>query len=814
MFFNYMKIAIRNLARDKTNTLINLLGLSMGISACLILLLYVRYELSYDSFNENHERILRVDTQMSFGDMDNRIARSTPTVGSILVQEFPELEAYTTFFIREETLVEYANVRNFEASIAEARRDIFELFSYDILHGSVDYLNGFPQAIAVSRSFAERYATLNGSSESASTATIVDFLGEALEIDDELYTVGLIFEDLPGNAHWDYDALLFLEAAGDAVHPAPGRIMIRDTSYVLATEPLSQSRLNTIASQYNEKYLAGFPMAIDFTALDDIHLYDPASGGPPGGSIAFVLIMSAAAFFLVFIASVNYINLAIARSLGRTQEIAMRKVLGANREQLITQFLGESFLLIFLAVLIALVLSQLAVTFLPLQQWLNAELGFDLLLEPSLLLTLIAGACTIALLTGLYPALYLSAIKPASAFRNLRIKGSLAYYLSQGFMLIQFIVSIIALASALLMTVQYRYMTGKDMGFVAENLLSIPLRNENLVLQSDSLINTLNASGVVESSGITFRPPYGTGGTIIAGRVENGEGVMQEGSYSFNRIGRGYLETLGVDLLEGDYFDAEASSDSNIRYIVNEAMVRQLAWAEPLGKELNLANSPGQVVGVVRDFHFDSVEREIEPVVMAPFSNLSDDLTQMPGRQTLAHLMVRPREGSMQEALDYLSELWPQFDSENPFTYEVVEEEILATYQPEKYQIYLISALALLCIVIATMGLYGLTSFKISQKSKEISMRKILGGSIASIMLLLYRQVIALVAFASSLGIPVAWYLFQQWMESFAYQANINPALLVVPAPLVLLFALATVSKQCFRVAAANPAAYLNRSSE
>jgi len=798
MFSNYLKIAWRNLLNNKTYASINIVGLALGLSTCIILMLFVEYELNYDKHNVNYDRILRIDTKMSFGGDESVAALSPDSIGPILISEFNEVIATTTFSAMSETLVEYDGVKTYEDGIAEAQRQIFDIFSFDIVQGSIDELQRTAQSVAISSGFAERLFT---NSEVKNNNPI----GQTLIINDELYSIGIVFADLPGNAHQQFDALIFKEAPDAASSASPSgarRVIIRNSNYILLANPLTPLEIDRMAQEYNETYMAGFPMSIQFTSLTDIHLYDQATGGPPVGSIYFVLAMAAAGFFILGIAAINYVNLALAASMKRTREVGMRKVVGAGKGQLMMQFLGESLVVTLVAFVVAIGMTQAAMILLPIDQWLSAELSLGSFLNLRLAAIWFISLIALSILTGLYPAFYLASINPVSALKAKVKSGTLARYASQGFLVIQFAISITALCCALLMTTQYMFMTSRDMGFRPENIIAVPIRSSQLAQQLDPLRLALENQDGIESVGIGFRPP-GIPSVQVGGRAEDDKGIMQDIIFSYNLIGSGYLQTIDTPLLIGDYFDSAATSQSNMPLLVNQAFARRLNLENPLGVQVNMAGRNGTVVGLVQDFHFDSAQLEIEPLVIAPMSNMSSMLQQQPVK---AYLVVRAIEGRLDQALQSLSATWPEFDLENPLSFELLEDRLAESYQSEQNQIFLVSSLAVLCILISSMGLFGLVSINIEQRRKEITMRKILGSSIQGIVMLLFRNILLLVAFAALIAVPASWYVFQLWLQSFSFQAAVNPLLIGLSIIVTGIIALLTVSGQCLRIARTNPA--------
>jgi putative ABC transport system permease protein len=818
------KIALRTLARDKAYALINVAGLAIAVACCLILGVYLRSELTYDQSHENYRRIFRVANQFEINGKQDSFARSSAVLGPMLKDENADVQAYVRFLGGGAS-------RNFLTHGADGYywRDtyvvdtnVFEVFTHKILYGDPKTALDSPSSIAISHSVARHYFGER------------DPIGETLSSDGNDAQVTLVFEDLPENTHLRYDALF---SANLGMMSAPEDINIRRQllfgvnvfTYLLMRPGYDAAQWGEVSSAFFDRNMKTTGDRINakwrswLQPLADIHLYSDLQNDLPTGNRYYLYGFVAVAVFTLLVACINYMNLATARAAKRAKEVGMRKILGSSRRALIVQFLAESMLLAVVAVLLGLLLVELAVAFTPISQLFGKEISLSFAETPQIYLWLVGLALLVGIGAGLYPAFYLSAAVPLSALVGGSKGGGRSSGLREGLVFVQFLISVAVIACTLVMSAQMRYISSMSLGFARENRVNVTLRGADTILSGDAIRTELVTNPNVLGVSWATAPMGGRFGLNAIG-LETNQGTIEMTTVSHMGVGPDFVDVMGLELIAGrapadDVASAAAAGPgggpaSRINEIVvNEALVRGLHWDEPIGKRFELGQGPaaqkGTVVGVVKDFNFSSVHEGVGP--FAIYAQV-EDFGRMPPalRMHEERTMVLNIAGrNVAATLAFVGDTLRRFDPLHPFEFEFVDDALERLYVADQRLTRLIAIFAGLGIFIACLGLFGLASFMAVQRTREIGVRKVFGARTGQIITLLAHRIVYLVLGASAVASALAYLVMKAWLQNFAFRAGINPLIFVGAALAGLSIAYITVAMQSMKVARAHPVSSL-----
>ncbi len=804
---NYFKTVLRLLWREKFYAFINISGLTLALTCCLILGLYIRGELAYDHHHVKHDRIFRVTTEFQSVDEATDYATSSYALGPLITPRVPQIESYARlnkldqpWYISRDRDAAYWQ----QSFVADS--SVFDIFSHEILHGDPESALVGPQSIAVSKSFSNRYF----GDSSPIGETVIDEAGQTLVVD-------LVFADLPENSHLKYDLLLsynnpaFATETGDALIQQLWRF--GDFTYLLMSEGFEPEEFADIEESFVDYAISAGGEAISFRLepLAKIHYGTDLQWDEPTGNRAFLWALIIVGLLILAVACINYTNLATARSVKRSREVGIQKILGADKGILALRFLLEAFLCVFISALLATVLADLFLSTNIDSDIFGKELSNNLFLEPQLAAGLAVAVVTVTFLAGLYPALYLSAWLPTSAFgshANDTSKGD--YRVRQALVLVQFTISIAVIVGTLLMWNQMQFIANKPLGFEKENRLVASLRGADLIEQADALKNELLQNPDITGASVHTHF-LGQLMESSGSEVENKEGAIEIFFHASMQADHDFLPVMGMKLISGrnflptDISDASTMSNSEA-YIVNESFVQALGWNEALGKRIN----DGQVIGVVADFHFGSLHTVLGPYVMRPADTNGFRLIPPAERPFVSRFMtIRISGESVTDTLTYIEDTFSRLDPEHLFEYQFLDTSLSTLYHTEQNLMLLVGIFAGLSIFIAVLGLFGLVSFSTEQRSKEISIRKVLGATVTQVILLLSRNILWIVTAAATIGSLLAYLAIEKWLANFAYQGEIGAAAFVVATGLVAMLAYATTALQSYRIAHANPIHFL-----
>lgn len=804
MWKNYLTVAFRNLLKDKFHASVNILGLAIGVASCLLIFLYVRHELSYDSYPEQADRIYRVVPEINFGGNHAFYAVAPAPMGPALPQEYPEVEAFCRlrnwgdWLIRPEG--ETLNIK--EENVAYADSSFFHFFSLPVLDGDPDKALHAPNTVAISASAAQRHFG-EGSP-----------VGKTLVFDDEYrYEVTAVFEDIPRNAHFHFDYLLAMAGYEDSRNPV--WLSNNYHTYIRLKEGVHSEVLEDKLPDLFKKYAGpqivqildktieeveatGQGVWYTLQPLQDIHLTSNRIAElEPNSDIKYVYIFSSIALFIVLIAGINFMNLATARSSNRAKEVGVRKTLGAIKADLIGQFLTESTLMSLIAFVLAMAIAGLGV------RYFGTLLGTELNLphaDPLFWAGLVLGALVLGLLAGVYPAFYLSAFRPVDTLKGKIRAGMRSGIFRNGLVVFQFVISIFLIIGTLVINQQLSFIRHKKLGFDRERVL---LLHDAYALagQRESFKQRMEQLPEVRSASFSSFLP------VRSSRSDNTmwpEGKMTENntvSTQIWRVDHDYAPTLGMELVAGRNFSREMPTDSNA-VILNERAVSLYGFDDPIGKRISTFTGPPNqdmsniktfhVIGVVKDFHFESLRETV------------DALGLFLGNSS-GYLAIRYQSDEPGALIRQVESQWRDMAPGQPFSYSFLDERFEAMYEAEQRTGSIFLLFAGLAIFVACLGLFALATFTAERRTKEIGVRKVMGASSFDIFTLLSGEFTRWVALAYLIALPIGYYFARQWLRDFEYQTNLPLWIFLAAALIALAIALVTVSTQALRAARRNP---------
>lgn len=812
MLKNYLKIAFRNIVKHKGYSFLNVTGLALGMAICILILLFVRDELSYDSFHEHSDRLYRLEAQFlaSDGSVRGAFCSLAPSFAPHLENEFPEMEHVVRIYGPGNTRVGTGDNNFIEERFFFAEEDIFEIFTIPLVKGNPQTALKNPGNLVISETMAGKYFGA------------ANPMGKQMKIDgSNLMQITGVMKDTPKNSHVHFDFLASYTSLR-------GRYGQGEKDYFLGSRNFSDNvtqmymRLSENADA--KEITSRLPGFIDKTLgikkdesgrvvkysqsariflrkATDIHLHSHTRNElEPNGDIRFVALFTLIAIFILIIACINFINLSTARAAKRAREIGVRKVLGANRQVLTGQFLSESMLISLAALVLALLIAAVLLPFF--NAFSGHESTFAALVNPTGLLILMGVLLVSGLTAGFYPAIYLSAFDPTAIIRGELTKGIRGALLRKVLVVFQFAISTVLIISVGVVYKQMRYLKNADLGFNRENIILIsadsdirrnwPEVKQGLLKNPDILAAT--ASKRAPSGRLQDAPGFST--------EVNGEIINSPFSMPHNRVEHDFFKTYGMKIIAGRDFSIEHPTDTAEAYIINETAVRRLGWKKP-EDAVNAPMTPaggtkGRIIGVVRDFNYESLHHEIRPM-----------LTYIVPRQ-MNTVSVRVSGDNIQKTLHYIQKLWDRFQPGLPISYSFLDDRLNALYSNEARMMEMFGYFSILAVFVAGLGLFGLASFAAEQRTREMGIRKVMGASFSHIVFLLSRDFTKWVLAANVIAWPAAYYAMNAWLNNFAYRAGTGWFVFVFAAVLTMVIALFTVSFQSIKSALTNPVEVLN----
>lgn len=804
MIKNYLRSAWRNIARHKFISLINISGLTIGITCCLLILVYIINELSYDRYNENANRTYRV-TRIFYsrdGSENLHLSSIAPPFGPLLKVAFPDIEKVTRVLPNNTTVFRYKDKLFNEQNGFFADENFFNVFSVNVTKGDKKTALNEPYSVMITPEIAKKYF---GNDDPINKAVTLDNTKHE-------FTVTGIFEPLPSNAHMHPNMLFSFNTLKDSVIYGEKQLETNFGNnsfytYLLLPKNYNSEIINRQLNSFLNKYvhLPGMPPNIKTSQatkltmqkLTDIHLKSHLDDEiEPEGSMTRVYIFSIIAGFILLIACINYMNLSTARSALRAKEIGIRKVIGAQRKEIIRQFLGESILVTWFALILAMVLTWLLLPYINSLAHLN--LAFSSLFRWNIFIGILSLPFFIGLLSGIYPAIFMSSFKPVKVLKGLLKVGSGNISFRKVLVVVQFSVSIILIVATTVVFQQLSYIENKSLGFNKDHIL-IASYPGTITKQFESFRQELLKNPAIRAVGRSSRIPSGRllddqGAQVI----EGGKSVPTNIELKYITTDFGFMETYGMKMAAGRNFSRDYLTDT-ANYIINETAVQQLGWKtaqNAIGKDLTYGNTKGKVIGVVHDFHFESLHQPIIPMLF---------FLPSPSSGYYNSISIKVNGNDVQSAINTIRDTWHQYVPNVPFDYTFLDDRFQKLYDAEQQESQLFTIFSCLAIFIACLGLFGLSAFTISQRIKEIGVRKVLGASVPQIVVELSRSFLALVIIASLIALPVAWIFMHRWLLGFAFRIDLSWWVFLLAGIIAFIIAFTTISFQAVKAANMNP---------
>lgn len=809
MFKNYFKVAVRSLIKQKAYSLINIIGLSVGLASCLLISFFVIDELSYDKFHEKAERIHKITLERKYPQHSTLYAIIPHSFAEVIMTDFPEVEAAVRMSGQiNNVVITYQNDQQEEKRFEEnflmaADSNFFNVFSIKLLKGEANTVLTNPTDIVVTESTARRY------------------FGDAMAVGQTLRMFNLDFkvtgvcEDVPENSHFKFD---FLSKWSDEFFgggPRANFITFSAHTYLLlkpganaeAVEAKFPAMVDRYASAQIEQDLGkswadykkeGNGYRYFLQPLTDLHLtpLNIEARMRPGGNLNYVYFLIAIATLIVIIACINFMNLATARSAERAREVGVRKTMGSDRQQLIWQFLIEAVLISAVATVVAVLLVQLALP--AFNQLSGKQLTLDF--SVAVAVGLIAIALFAGLLAGSYPAFVLSSFNPVLVMKGAFASNAKGVWLRNGLVVFQFWISIVLIVGTLVVSDQLHYMQAKSLGYDKEQMLVIE-RAFALQGRQQTYREELARLPQIQSAGIASAMMGRQGDFFGAQWLPEGSSEILTTKSTI--ISDEMADVIGLQIVEGRGYSKETSDSLSV--LLNEAAVKTLNLQDPIGKKLNQVRRTPEgtvttaftIIGIIKDFNFQSLRDEITP--------LSIQSTETFGGGGGGYVYAKVKAGELDAAVAAAEAAWKELAQGEPFKYQFLDDNLQANYQSEKRAGRLFAVFAGLAIVIACVGLFGLAAYTASLRTKEIGVRKVLGASVWTVVLLLSKDFTRLIIIAFILAVPLGWYMMREWLEGFAYRTELKPMTFVIAGAAALIIALLTVSYQSIKAALRNP---------
>jgi putative ABC transport system permease protein len=798
MFFNNLKFSIRVFLKDKSFSVLNILGLALGITVSILLLLILQNDLNYDKHYANHSRIYRLGGHIQATGLDAKVARSARELAPILKDEFPEVQEAVRANSWGRTLVKYQPKEGdeksfYEENIVRADSTYFSVFTHSFIAGNPQTCFKGLDNLVITKSVADKYF---GSA---------DPLDQVLIIDNQQRKVTAVIQDLPENTHLKFNILIsnfrergWVMEEGKVKSEAFWNPDVY--TYLLFPEGYNTQQFYKKFGAIVDKYFKSFGDQVGgkyapiLEPLTSIHFYSKLDSDEARGNIAYLYAFAGVGFFIILLACINYMNLSTAKAINRASEIAMKKTLGSSRSSLLISFLSESLFLSFISLCVAIGLVYLILVATPFNELIGKNLSLNFFGNPTLLIGSIAITFIIGIISGLYPALYLPSIPTLKALRGAFKNQKSSLVLRKVLTTTQFGISMFVVVCTWLMQDQIAYMRLKDLGFSKDNVLVLPIQDTLVQNQIGAIKNEFLQNPRIVAAATSYDVMgMGMGGPVMWAEGEDG---MKQQAFSMMNVGDDYLKTLDLKLLAGRDFLPGPTADVEDAFIVNEAAAKLMGWGDnPVGKKVKFfhAEKDGQVIGMVKDFNFSSLHNRVEPLLIVK-----------PGEEGgFLHLKVKGEE--LPTTLEEIKKRWAVIDPNHPFEYFFLDQKFDEQYRSDETQQKLLAALSWVCIFISLLGLLGLSAFAAVQRTKEIGIRKVHGASVPQIIYLLFKEVMLLVLIAAIAIIPVAYYIVANWMSNFAYQTQINYLWFVLVAAMAIVLAFLTVAVHSFNTANMNP---------
>ena len=801
MILNFLKVSFRSLFRQKLYTTINILGLTGGITCSLLITLYVLNELSFDRFHKYSDRIYRITLAGRLGTSKFNGPVASSPMASFLVKEFPEVESAVRIFPMGNRCVQYENKLFYEDRFAFADSNFFDLFNFKFILGNSTNALRKPGSVVITKSMALKYFGTENS------------IGKYLEItNDDIPSLEItgIIEDMPQNSHFHFDFIASSKVLKDANNPY--WINSNNYTYILLKQGSSPQNVENkfpdlvrrfVVPQVIEFYKAKkdsiftsyFEYKFHLQKLTQIHLHSNLGYElEPNGNIKYIYLFITVALFVLLIACINFINLATAYSINRAKEVGIRKVLGASKRNIILQFLAETIILCFMAVIASIFLSELLIPVF--NKILSLQLDINILERPIALLIIIIITFMAGLIAGIYPSIFMASYVPIEVIKGLVNKKSSKVRIKNVLVVFQFSISIFIILGTITLYDQLKFLQHKNLGFEKDQLLVIE-RTDPIKKNVKEFMRDLKKAPFIRGVSLSTSVPgrtYSTSAFTLDNSSNNRAYFL-----SYVYVDYDFLNTTGTKIITGRFFSKNHLSDTNA-ILLNETAVKYLSLQNPIGHQL-IAPTPDpkksinlNIIGVINDFHYESLHNNVRPLFVALSTNYYD-----------GYITLRISSEENHETLNYISSFWYKYNKKAPLVYFYLNNELSKLYSSEYKLRQIMSLFSFLSIFIACMGLFGLIAYVTEKRTKEIGIRKAMGSSVFRIIQMLSKDVVFLVLIASVIAIPCAWYFMFLWLKDFAYQVKLSLLMFVLVCFSSIILALLTIIIQAYKAAKRNP---------
>ena len=776
---NYIKIAFRNIKKQKTFSFINVFGLAVGMTCCILMLLWITDELSYDKFHKNGDYIYRMESVFPTSSIFKKWITTPAQLAPHLKADFPEIINSVRMHEKKRIALKYGNDVLYETGILYTSPSIFEVFSFNLLKGDPKSCLISPFSLVISEKIAKKYF---GENEAIGKKIIVD--------NDYEFTITGILENVPHNSHLQFNFLApfnTLRSFGDKLDDW-GKYDYY--TYILVDKNISIPTLAEKLQKYMNKFQQS-DILLHIQPLKTIHLNEQTAAG----TVKYVYILSGIAFLVLVIACFNFMSLSTARSLNRARETGMRKVAGAFRKNLIFQFLGESLLYSIFAMLISIVSVCII---LPIFNSVSGKeltvsmLGNGIIIPGLFIITIAAG-----LGAGLYPSIFLSGFKIVAVLKNKAISGKSGTGIRRILVFIQFSISIFLIICSLSIFKQIDYIKHKNLGYTKEHLIYLRITDNIFTNRKFSKYapilkeELLKSPHILKVSGMFQLPTY-LGNTTYLNYWEGK--TSENGIYVHTATAdHDYFDLLGLEIINGRKFSENIKTDETSGFIINEEAAKQMGLADPIGKEMKIWSKTGRIVGVAKNFHFRPLYQKIQPLII----NINPE--------NYGYLLMQIEDQNIHQAIEFIKKVWKKILPKYPLMYGFLDERIESYYKTDRQTAHLLNFFTIFAVIISSLGLFGLISYSAERRTKEIGIRKVLGATVVSILRLISREFLILVVLANLVSWPLAFYAVNNWLEKFAYKFNLRLDIFIISGLLAVLITGFTIGFQSFKAATANP---------
>jgi putative ABC transport system permease protein len=787
MIKNYIKIAFRNLWRHKGFSLINIIGLAVGMTAAFLIFMYVKFELSYDNFNEKSDQIYRIVSDIKTPTETLNWSSSIAPIGPALQRDYPEIKANTRIF-GAGFLIQRGDSKFQENNALFAEPSLFKMFSFPVIKGDVDKAFSLPNTVILTEKAAKKYF---GNENPIGQSLILDGKNPA--------SIVAVVKDVPSNSHFKFDMLVSIatieKQSKDRMNQWGN---FGNFTYILLPKGYDAIKLQSRMKAFVDRHYTaadkkqGMDYSFFLEPLKDVYMVSKR-GAPESGNLYNVRIFSIIAVFILLIACINFINLTTARATERAKEVGIRKVIGAMKQQLTIQFLSESVILCLISFLFSALFSFLLLS---LFNQLAGKVISDSIFHHGYLFQLFLIACVIGLCAGLYPALVLSNFKPVTILKGRFSKSTKGILLRKGLVVTQFTISIVLIIGTIVVYNQLSFMRNQSLGFQKNQMLTIDFSGDSAIQSRQEIIkNELkkipNVLGATASGAIP-----GFGNSVAYSEIQNQAGAMQQMNMNMYDIDYDFIPQFEMKLAAGRIFSKAFGTDTTQAIVINEATAKSLGYRNPadaVGRNYSQWGRTGKIIGVLKDFHFQSLQETVKPLNMRINIRGTGSFT----------LKIAAKE--VPATISAIQSRWKTLAPERPFNYVFVDETFNKQYASEVTFGNLFVNFAVLAIFISCLGLLGLASYSTIQRTREIGIRKVLGASVAGIVNMLSKEFLILVLISSLIAFPIAWFTMHSWLQDFAYRISISWWIFVFAGVLALVIAFTTVSFQAIKAALMNP---------